>query len=241
MRRKFLNRFWMKPLQNISSEPEEYISLKQKICKIEKSISTQNGVRHYEFDALKINGNNDILLIIVGYNGSISGSENKYFRIAKRANEVYGNTVFIVDNNERNWDSPENYFNVIINYVKENTLSDEIKIKLFGNSAGATLAISYAWKCPEITKMLLVNPPLFEENLELIADGIKLFGGSATLVMGKNDPSYELAKLFVQEKYTNIFKEIVFYDNADHKFKGLISEFVNLPFQYLYDRISLSV
>ena len=90
-------------------------------------------------------------------------------------------------------------------------------------------------------KMLLINPPLFKENIELIINNMKLFTGNATLVMGKNDPSYELGKLFKQEIYKNTFTETVFIDNADHNFKGLINEFVNLPFQYLYGKISLLV
>ena len=235
----FLNK--IKTVINISPESNEFTSLKQKINKIEQNVSTQNGVDHYKFDALKLSGNNDVLLIIVGYNGSINGYDNKYFKIANKANDLYGNTVFIIDNNEYNWHSPENFFHAIINYVKENTLNNEIKIKLLGTSAGATLALSYAWKYPEIMKVLLINPPLFKENIELTVSGMKLYTGNVTLVIGKNDPSYEFGVLFTQEKYKNIFKKIVLYDNADHNFTGLINEYINLPFQYLYDRISFLI
>ena len=114
----------IKSVLSVSSEAEEFISLKQKINKIEQNIYTQNGIKYYQFDAVKLNGNDDILIIIIGYNGSINGYGNKYFRIAAKANELYGNTVFIIDNNERNWHTPESYFDVIISYVKENMLNE---------------------------------------------------------------------------------------------------------------------
>ena len=230
----------LKPAQNFSFESEECISLKNNIAKIEYDIATQNGLEHYQFNSVKIDGNNDVLVIIVGYNGSVNGYENKYFKIAKRANEIYGSTVFIVDNNERNWYSPKNYFKAIMHYVKENTINSNIKIKLFGISAGATLALYYAWEYTEINNLLLVNPPLIKENIELTINGMKLFTGNSTLVIGQNDPSYEFGKLFYDDRSLNIFNNVILFDNADHNFKGLLNEFINLPFLYLF-RISLSI
>jgi hypothetical protein len=70
---------------------------------------------------------------------------------------------------------------------------------------------------------------------------MRLFSGNATLVVGKNDPSYKLGELFTLGKYTDIFNTVIMFDGADHFFKDLLDEFINLPFQYLYNRISIII
>jgi pimeloyl-ACP methyl ester carboxylesterase len=228
-----------KPVPITSPLPEEIFSQKPVINKIELSVSTPNGLEHYQSDVAKLDGNNNILVIIVGMNGSVYGYENKYFRIAKRANAIYGSTVFIFANDERNWYAPKNYIDAVMRYVRENMLNKtEIKIKLFGYSAGASFASYYAWEYPEISNLLLVNPPLMN-SLELTINSVRAFSGNATLVVGKNDPYYKLGELFTLDKYSDIFNNVIIFDGADHFFKGLLNEFINLPFQYLYDRISI--
>jgi pimeloyl-ACP methyl ester carboxylesterase len=207
------------------------------------NIPTQDGSENYQFDSVILNGEKDVLLIIVGINGSVKGYNNKYFRIAEKTNRIYNNTVFIISNDLCNWHTPKNYFNAIMNYVKENIPNNgETNIKLFGYSAGASLASYYAWEYPEIKEMLLVNPPLMKENIELTISGIKLFNGIKTFVIGKKDPSYEFSKILtLDNKYEGIFSDIIFLDNVNHNFKGSINEFIDLPFQYLYHRISLLI
>jgi pimeloyl-ACP methyl ester carboxylesterase len=225
----------------MSSETDELFLQEPIISKIEFSLSTQNGLESYQSEVAKIDGGDNILIIIVGTNGSVCGYKNKYYRIAKRANAIYGSTVFIFANDGRNWYSPKDYFDVIIKYVKENILNKtEIRIKLFGYSAGAAFASYYAWKYPEITNLLLVNPPLID-YLELTIKGMKAFSGNSTLVVGENDPSYKLGELFTLDKYSDIFNNVKLYESADHHFKGLLNEFINLPFEYLYDRISILI
>ena len=87
----------------------------------------------------------------------------------------------------------------------------------------------------EITNMLFVNPPIFDENLELTINGMKLYFANSTLVIGKKDPSYSTGKLFLLDNYSTIFNIVVLFDKADHQFKGLLKEFIELPFQYLYN------
>jgi len=211
-------------------------SIKPSVNKIKYSLTTKNGLEHNNFDVAKLDGNNDVLVIIVGINSSVNGYKDKYFQIAKRANEIYGSTIFIVNNNEHNWYVPKNYFDAIIRYIRENMQNyNKIRIKLFGHSAGATLATYYAWEYPEISDLLLVNPPLFKENLETTVNAMKLFTGNATLVVGKNDPSYKFGELFSLSEYTEIFNNVVLFDKADHNFKGLLKEIIELPFKYLYD------
>jgi pimeloyl-ACP methyl ester carboxylesterase len=220
---------------------EEMHSQEPVISNMEISISSKNGIEQYKSDVAKIDGGNDVLVIIVGINGSVYGYENKYYRIAKRANAIYDSTVFIFANDERNWCEPKVYFNEIIKHVKKNTVDlNNIKIKLFGYSAGALYASFFAWEYPEITNLLLVNPPLMD-YLELTIDRMKAFSGNSTLVVGKYDPYYKLGELFTIEEYKDIFNNVVLFDGADHFFKGLLNEFINLPFQYLYERVSIII
>jgi len=79
---------------------KERYSQKPVLNKMEYNISTKNGFKHCQSDVAKLDGNNEVLLIIVGYKGSVNGYQNKYFRIAQKVNETYGNTVFIFANNE---------------------------------------------------------------------------------------------------------------------------------------------
>jgi pimeloyl-ACP methyl ester carboxylesterase len=233
------NKKAVKSTQITMSITEEINSKEPDIDKIEISVSTKNGLGHYQSDVAKWDGDNNVLVIIVGMNGSIKGYENKYFKIAKRANKIYGSTVFIFANDERNWYDPKIFFNAVMQYVRENTLAkNDLKIKLFCFSAGAAFASYYAWKYPEITNLLLVNPPLID-YLELTINGVRSFSGNSTLVVGKNDPSYKLGELFTLDQYSDIFNNVILFDGADHYFTGLLDEFINLPFQYLYDRISL--
>jgi pimeloyl-ACP methyl ester carboxylesterase len=238
------NLFRKKNVENtqfISKTTEEVFLQEPVIQKMEINMDTKNGVEHYQSDVAKIDGGNEVLVIIVGMNGSIYGYENKYFRIAKRANTIYGSTVFIFANDERNWYNPKIFFNAIINYVKENMPNkSDIKIKLFGYSAGAAFASYCAYEYPEITNMLLVNPPLLD-YLELTINHMRLFSGNTTLVVGKNDPNYKLGELFSLDKYADVFNNVIIFDGADHFFKGLLNEFINLPFQYLYNRISILI
>lgn len=228
-------------IQIISHTTEEDFLQEPVIQKIEINMDTKNGIEQYQSDVAKIDGGDDALVIIVGMNGSIYGYENKYFRIAKRANSIYGSTVFIFANDERNWYNPKIFFNVIMNYVKENMLNkSDIKIKLFGYSAGAAFASYCVYEYPEITNVLLVNPPLLD-YLELTINHMRLFSGESTLVVGKYDPNYKLGELFTLDKYADIFNNVILFDGADHFFKGLLNEFINLPFEYLYDRISIII
>ena len=211
------------------------------ISKIDLNLSSKNGLIKYSSDVVKFNGNNNVLMIIVGINGSINGYMNKYFWIAKKANEIYGYTVFIFANDLMSWTNPKEFFNAIMNYIRENMVNKaEIKINIFGNSAGGSLAAFYSWEYPEIKNILLVNPPL-NDMWELSINGLRAFTGYATLVFGQYDPNCKVAELFTQNEYSDIFKNIILVKGANHEFRGMIKEFIDLPFFYLYNKVLVYV
>jgi hypothetical protein len=85
-----------------------------------------DGSENYQFNSIIVNGEKDVLLIIVGINGSVKGYDNKYIKIAEKANKDHNNTVFIISNDLCNWNIPKNYFNAIMNYVTHLTQKHEI-------------------------------------------------------------------------------------------------------------------
>jgi len=211
------------------------------ISKIDLNLSSRNGIIKYSSDVIKINGNNNVLMIIVGINGSINGYMNKYFQIAKKANEIYGSTVFIFANDLMNWTNPKEFFNAIMNFIRESMVNKaEIKINIFGNSAGGSLAAFYSWEYPEIKNILLVNPPL-NDMWELSINGLRAFTGYATLVFGQYDPNCKVAELFKQNEYLDIFNNIIIVKDANHEFKGMLKEFIDLPFLYSFNKVSVYV
>ena len=234
----FLNTLKKKLIKNRS---DLFVFNKPMINKINLNLSTKNGRVIHKSDVIKLIGNNNVLMIIVGINGSIYGYMNKYLQIAKRANEIYGSTVFIFANDLIGWSNSKEYFNAMLNYIKENMENkSEIKISIFGNSAGGLLSAFYAWEFQEIDKMLLVNPPL-NDMWELSINGLRTFTGCATLVFGQFDPNCNVSEIFKQSEYLDIFNKIILVKNANHEFKGMLEEFVGLPFQYLYNKIEFYV
>lgn len=65
-----------------------------------------------------VNGNNTILFIKAGQDGSMYGYENKYLQIAKRINEKYGYTVIASSNPFDGRNPLDNAIEVIEEYCK---------------------------------------------------------------------------------------------------------------------------
>ena len=180
-----------------------------------------------------IKGNDtSAFVILVGKDGSLYGFKKKYLEIAETAHHTYGNTVFIFNNPASNWNLQDNGFSFVMNTVKNN-MGGSYEISFFGFSAGASFAMLNAWKYPEIKRMLLVNPPLMV-NFDKQLDNLKLFKGFTTLIIGEFDQSAALCRLIEGDKETIGINNLVLYENADHQFTGLLKEFIQLPFSYLF-------
>ena len=86
-----------------------------------------------------VEGNNTIVFIKVGQDGSLYGYHNKYIKMAKRLNQKYGCSV-ICSSNPFDGNNPlDNAMEVIEDYAKK---FDDYKIYYLGYSNGALIG---AW------------------------------------------------------------------------------------------------
>ena len=104
-----------------------------------------------------VEGNNTIVFIKAGQNGSLYGYQNKYIRMANNLNKKYGCSV-ICSSNPFDGENPlDNAMEIIEEYAKK---FDDYKIYYLGYSNGALIGAWYGINYPKIKRMALVNGPL---------------------------------------------------------------------------------
>lgn len=180
-----------------------------------------------------IKGNNNILLIKAGQDGSMYGYNNKYLEIAKAINKEYGSTV-ICSSNPFDGNNPlDDAMQVIELYCQENNIKD-YEIYYMGHSKGGLIGVWFGINYTKIKRMLLVNAPLMY-NYSKTKDGINKFKGEQiTLIYGSLDPSYIYIEL-LSAIHNDNFKYYVI-DNQNHNFSQDVYDFKELPFDYLYKK-----
>ena len=165
-------------------------------------------------------------VILTGLGGSADGFGNKYSRIAEYVQSDYGFPVFIAPTPEDVWEKKEKFFDeVVARFIQNKTC-----VYLMGVSAGATMALWYAAKYPQIERVLCVNPVL-NINLHLTSSGIRGFcGEKMAVVFGEKDPSVKWAELLPALPHLQTY----IIPDADHVFSGKLNEFIGLPKKYLF-------
>ena len=157
-------------------------------------------------------------VILTGLGGSADGLGNKYSRIAEYVQSDYGFPAFIVPTPKDVWEKKERFFDeVAARFIQNKTC-----VYLMGVSAGATMALWYAAKYPQIKRVLCVNPVL-NINLHMTSNGVRNFSG-------EKDPSAKWAKLLPALPCLKVH----IIPDADHVFCGKLDEFIDLPKKYLF-------
>lgn len=169
-------------------------------------------------------GNTNVLLIVVGQNGSIYGYEDKYIKIAKFYHQKYHVTVAVTSN-------PYNGSNMLDLMIRsiEKLLGERTNIFCMGISNGARLCAEYAYLYENVSKMLLINAPLMI-NWHKTKKGIELFRGtSVMLVYGDCDPSFPYTRWIpsINNKHGAEIR-LMIVKGADHNFKKHKREFLEL-------------
>lgn len=177
-----------------------------------------------------INGNETIVFIKAGQNGSMYGYKNKYLNIAKSINNKYGYTVICSSNPFDGSNPLDNAMEIINDYcIKQNI--KEYKIYYMGHSNGALIGARYGIKYPQIKRMLLINTPLMI-NWHRIKEGIQEFSGEKiTFIYGSLDPSYKYTPLLTPLLNDKIKLEII--EGQDHHFSKNTYDFKELPEEFL--------
>ena len=169
----------------------------------------------------------NVLLVLTGLGGSLSGYGGKYIKIAQRASREYGFTTSVAAVTEDVWADKERAFDEMFSRA----CSAASKAYIMGSSAGASLALWYAHKYKNVAKVLCVNPVL-NVNLPLTVKGMKDFHGEKLyIVSGDCDPSFVWAKMI---KCTDRV-EVLILEKVDHFFTGKLNEFIDLPFELLFN------
>lgn len=176
-----------------------------------------------------VEGNNTIVFIKAGQDGSLYGYHNKYIKMARRLNNKYGCTV-ICSSNPFDGDNPlEDAFSVIEDYAKR---FNDYKIYYLGFSNGAIIGAWFGVKYPKIKRMALVNGPLMF-NFHKIKDGALSFKGeSINFIYGEYDQSIGYVDLLktIENDKIKVYVE----QGQDHHFSKSEEEFLRIPEKYLF-------
>lgn len=191
---------------------------------------------HSKFDNIAIidygivKGNNIIVFIKAGQNGSLYGYQNKYIKMAKRLNQKYGCSV-ICSSNPFDGNNPlDNAMEVIEDYAKK---FDDYKIYYLGYSNGALIGAWLGIKYPKIKRMALVNGPLMY-NLHKTKEGALSFKGeSINFIYGEYDQSIGYVELLksIENDKIKVFIE----SGQDHHFSKSEEDFQKIPEKYLFE------
>ena len=175
-------------------------------------------------------GNNIIVFIKAGQNGSLYGYQNKYIKMAKRLNKKYGCSV-ICSSNPFDGNNPlDNAMEVIEDYAKR---FDDFKIYYLGYSNGALIGAWFGIKYPKIKRMALVNGPLMY-NLYKTKEGTLSFKGeSINFIYGEYDQSIGYVELLksIENDKIKVFIE----EGQDHHFSKSEEDFQKIPEKYLFE------
>lgn len=176
-----------------------------------------------------VEGNNTIVFIKAGQNGSLYGYQNKYIKMARRLNEKYGCSV-ICSSNPFDGNNPlDNAMEVIEDYAKK---FDDYKIYYLGFSNGALIGAWYGVKYPKIQRMALVNGPLMY-NYHNTKEGALSFNKERlSFVYGEYDSSIGYIDLLNNIKNNKI--KVYIEEKQDHHFSKSEEEFQSIPDKYLF-------
>lgn len=176
-----------------------------------------------------IEGNNTIVFIKTGQNGSIYGYNNKYIKMAKRLNKKY-KCIVICSSNPFDGNNPlDNAFTVIEKYTSK---FEDYKVYYLGFSNGALIGAYFGINYPKIKRMLLVNMPLIYD-INLIKNNLNNFNNEkVTIVYGSLDYSINLLENIKNIKSNRLDIKVIL--NEDHYFSKDEEDFYSLPEKYLF-------
>ena len=177
-----------------------------------------------------VEGNNIIVFIKTGQNGSLYGYQNKYVKMAKRLNKKYGCSV-ICSSNPFDGNNPlDNAMEVIEDYAKR---FDDFKIYYLGYSNGALIGAWFGIKYPKIKRMALVNGPLMYNLYKTKEGALSFKGESINFIYGEYDQSIGYVELLksIENDKIKVFIE----EGQDHHFSKSEEDFQKIPEKYLFE------
>lgn len=177
-----------------------------------------------------VEGNNIIVFIKAGQDGSLYGYQNKYIKMARRLNKKYGCSV-ICSSNPFDGNNPlDNAMEIIEDYAK---IFDNYKIYYLGYSNGALIGAWFGVKYPKIKRMALVNGPLMY-NFHKTKEGALSFNGDMiSFIYGEYDQSIGYIDLLKNMENNKI--KVFVEKGQDHHFSKSEESFQEIPEKYLFE------
>lgn len=177
-----------------------------------------------------VEGNNIIVFIKAGQDGSLYGYQNKYIKMARRLNKKYGCSV-ICSSNPFDGNNPlDNAMEIIEDYAK---IFDNYKIYYLGYSNGALIGAWFGVKYLKIKRMALVNGPLMY-NFHKTKEGALSFNGDMiSFIYGEYDQSIGYIDLLKNMENDKI--KVFVEKGQDHHFSKSEESFQEIPEKYLFE------
>ena len=175
-----------------------------------------------------IKGNDTVFFTKAGANGSMRGYEDKYLVMGLQLYNKYGFTVVCSSNPFAHGESIGQGMEIVEQFVKE-----PYQVYYFGHSNGAVMGARYAWKYPQIKRLVLVNGPLILNWPQTKAGAEQFQGERMVFVYGEQDVSNKYVPMLSLIKNPVVSAHTI--KGADHQFVGKLQEFEELPEQYLFD------
>ncbi len=154
-----------------------------------------------------------IFLIKTGQDGSIYGYQNKYLKLACELRDKYGFSVVCASTPSTEIDQMAQFVEMV---RSEFEITDTTKIYFIGMSKGASIGCLGHASFPQISRFLLINPPLMINTTKLCRCAQNFNGEMMSFVFGSLDPSAHLAGLIKLHERENV--RVVIIPEQDHYF-----------------------
>ncbi len=177
-----------------------------------------------------IKGNEIIVFIKAGQDGSLYGYENKYIKMAERLNKKYGCSVICSSNPFDGKNPLDNAMDLIGEYAKDFV---DYKIYYLGFSNGGVIGIWFGTLYDKIKKIISVNAPLIY-NYHKTKEGILRFKEeNIILIYGEYDQSINYVPLLEALNQDKLQIEIL--SKEDHHISKCKEDFFTIPEKYFFD------
>ena len=154
-----------------------------------------------------------IFLIKAGQDGSIYGYQNKYLKLACELRDLYGFSVICASMPLSDIDQMAQFAEMVQSEFK---ITEATKIYFMGMSKGASIGCLGHASFPQISRFLLINPPLMINTTKIYRCSQNFAGEMMTFAFGSLDPSAHLAGLLKLHERENVRVAII--PGQDHYF-----------------------
>lgn len=169
-------------------------------------------------------GNNKIVFIKVGADGSIRGYQDKYLKMAHRVHDRLGATVICASNPYIKHGHLEADRAMISKVVADCGFAD-YEVYFVGASDGGYHNLLLAQQMPHAVKLLGINASLIDKD-DFVEKLHKIPNVKKILVYGTEDDDYEFVPTLQALECENL--EIITVEGVDHEFTGMVDEYIAL-------------